>query len=412
MTRYRYMARAATTGERHSGELTAESPAAARSLLREASLVALDLKAVQTRSTRSTRTSDSIFDSWLRSRRATIKTELLESLATLVESGISIRHALEIAGRGRVARPVKGLVSRLADDLGEGESFHEACAKHGGWFDGLEIAAIRVAQQSGELSAAMRRLAERQARGSELRNKLIAALTYPVIIGVVTLLVVAFLSTKTLPPIVEMLRSSGVEVPGLTRVLVAIGQTISSPALLIGLLIPAAALAAIAITVKSRSAGVVAPAWYVRSLPAVCQRLPVATLSRDLADLIASGVPLAGAVEILEPTLRGPGTSRLRHSLARARAAMAEGASLESAFDDEAWFDAEFRRLLAVGQESGELPAMLRRLADRYESRSRRAIDRLAGLLEPAAILLMSAVVGTVVLAAVLPLIRMQELIA
>lgn len=92
---------------------------------------------------------------------------------------------------------------------------------------------------------------------------------------------------------------------------------------------------------------------------------------------------------------------------------MTEGAPLEEAFGDDLWFDAEFRRLLAApGQESGELPPMLRRLADRYEARSRRVIDRLASLLEPAAILVMAAVVGTVVLAAVLPLIRMQELIA
>ncbi|RNC81188.1 MAG: type II secretion system F family protein [Phycisphaera sp.] len=413
MTRFRYQAKLANSGQKQSGELTAESPAAARFILRQAEMIVLDIRPVRERANRAESTSGKLLDGWLRSRRSSQKAELLESLATLIESGVSVRKAIEIAGKGsRVPKKVRSLITRLTDELSEGTALHDACAGHGGWFDELEIAVIRVAQQSGELAPAMRRLAERQSRSSELRDKIIAALTYPILIGVVTALVVVLLSTKTLPPIVEMLRSSDVEVPALTRALVTAGHAFSSP---ISIVIAAITLAAIGFfyaVLNIKSSVRTAPAWYARSLPAVCHRLPVSALARDLADLIASGVPMAQAVEILEPTLRGPGTSRLRASLTSARAAMAEGARLEDAFDDEMWFDAEFRRLLAVGQESGELPSMLRRLANRYEQRSRRAIDRLASLLEPAAILVMSAVVGTVVLGAVLPLIRMQELIS
>jgi len=413
VTRFRYQARLTGSGQKQSGELSAESPAAARSLLRQAQMVVLDIKPVREHGPSATAPSHALFSGWLRSRRSAQKAELLESLATLIESGVSVRHAVEIAGQGsRVPRGIRRLTARLADDLTEGSALHDACASHEGWFDELEIAVIGVAQESGELAPAMRRLAERQSRSSELRDKILAALTYPILIGIVTALVVVLLSTKTLPPIVEMLQSADIEVPALTGALVTTGHALSSPAKVMAALLVFVALAAGIAFIKARPSSRTAPAWYVRSLPAVCQRLPVSALSRDLADLIASGVPMARAVEILEPTLRGPGTSRLRASLASARAAMAEGARLEDAFGDELWFDAEFRRLLAVGQESGELPPMLRRLADRYEQRSRRAIDRLASLLEPAAILIMSAVVGTVVLGAVLPLIRMQELIS
>ena len=413
MTRFRYQARAAATGKRQIGELSAESPAAARSLLREASLTVLNLKPVRQTPRLTWTPINRLLESWLRKRRSTQKAELLESLSTLVESGIPVRQAIDIAGRGsRIPRGIAKLTRNLTDELTEGASLHAACGKERGWFDELEIAVLEVAQESGELSAAMRRLADRQSRSSELRDKIIAALTYPVLIGFVTLLVVVLLSTKTLPPIVEMLAASDIEVPSLTRGLVFVGTTLSSPfAIFTAGLVGMGLLVLIAV-VQTRSTSRVAPGWYVRSLPAVCQRLPVSALARDLADLLASGVPLARAVEILEPTLRGPGTSRLRASLCAARQSMAEGLPLDQAFADEVWFDAEFRRLLAVGQESGELPPMLRRLARRYEQRSRRAIDRLAGLLEPAAILVMSAVVGTVVLAAVLPLIRMQELIS
>ena len=304
------------------------------------------------------------------------------------------------------------ITRRISDDLTEGASLHESCSKHTGWFDSLELAVLEVAQQSGDLSSAMRRLAERQSRSSALRDKVIAAITYPVLIGLVTMLVVVLLSTKTLPPIVEMLTASDIQVPRLTRMLVWSGRAIAAPEAIMAVLTGVVTLILVAVVVRNGTKSRVAPGWYVRLLPSVCHRLPVSALARDLADLIASGVPMALAVSVLTPTLRGPGTSRLRASLESARRAMTEGAPLEEAFGDDLWFDAEFRRLLALGQESGELPPMLRRLADRYEARSRRAIDRLASLLEPAAILVMSAVVGTVVLAAVLPLIRMQELIA
>lgn len=411
--RFRYQARAADTGQRQSGELTAESAAAARSLLRQARLSVLDLRPVHQRRQVRCLGLGGLAAGWLRSRRAGHKAELLESLATLVESGIPLRQAVEIAGRGaRVPKGVRRLTQTLMGELTEGASLHAACAAQGAWFDRLEIAVLEVAQRSGDLSAAMRRLAERQSRSSALRDKLIAAVTYPALIGLVTMLVVVLLSTKTLPPIVEMLVASEIEVPRLTRALVWTGGALASP---FSPLIAAAFGLCVVLLIAVLRAGShvrVAPRWYVRALPAVCHRLPVSALARDLADLIASGVPMAQAAEILGPTLRGLGTSRLRASLEMARRAMTEGAALEDAFGDELWFDAEFRRLLAVGQESGELPPMLRRLADRYEQRSRRAIDRLASFLEPAAILVMSAVVGTVVLAVVLPLIRMQELIS
>jgi len=412
--RFRYLARASGTGERQSGELTAESPAAARALLRQASLAVLDLRPVRERAATSDRLGlGSLASGWLRRRRSGAKTELLESLATLVESGVPLRQAVELTGRGaRVPRHIRRLTQQVAGDLTEGSSLHEACARQPGWFDGLELAVLAVAQRSGDLPAAMRRLAVRQSRSSALRDKLAAALTYPVLIALVTALVVVLLSTKTLPPIVEMLIASDIEVPRLTLVLVSAGRVLASPWTLLTALGAVAVLALLVALLQARGRSRIAPAWSVRLLPAVCHRLPVSALARDLADLIASGVPMAEAVSVLAPTLRGPGTSHLLAALADARRAMAEGRPLEEAFGEELWFDAEFRRLLAVGQESGELPAMLRRLAERYEGRSRRAIDRLAALLEPAAVLAMSAVVGLVVLAAVLPLIRMQELIS
>ena len=113
------------------------------------------------------------------------------------------------------------------------------------------------------------------------------------------------------------------------------------------------------------------------------------------------------ALRVVAPTANGG----LRGALNDAAERLEQGAELDHAFDETIWFDAEFRRLLEVGQSSGELPEVLTRLSRRGERRTRRLLDRLTTLLEPAVILALAALVGLVVMAAVLPLVRLQEIL-
>jgi len=124
-----------------------------------------------------------------------------------------------------------------------------------------------------------------------------------------------------------------------------------------------------------------------------------------------AGIPAVEALRVLPSTVSGVGAPGLRAALGRAADEVERGASLAAALDDGLWFDTEFRRLVAIGEASGELETQLERLGSRYERRARRLIERLASLLEPAVILTLAALVGLVVMAAVLPLIQLQEVI-
>jgi general secretion pathway protein F len=148
-----------------------------------------------------------------------------------------------------------------------------------------------------------------------------------------------------------------------------------------------------------------------RLVPSVVRRLAVARLATGLAALVRTGVPLVDAIRIVAPTLPGLAAAGLRRRLAIAAERVERGDDLADGLDDPLWFDEEMRRLIQVGQASGELPALLMRIGERYERQARRSIDRLAALLEPAVILLLAALVGLVVMGAVLPLIRLQEVI-
>ena len=134
----------------------------------------------------------------------------------------------------------------------------------------------------------------------------------------------------------------------------------------------------------------------------------VGAMAQSLAELVRTGVPLVESLRVLAPTT---GSAALRDVLLRAADRLERGATVAESFEAPAWFDEEFSRLLEIGQATGELAPLLDRIGQRYERSAARAIDRLAQLLEPAAILLLAALVGTVALAAVLPLFQLQEIL-
>ena len=150
------------------------------------------------------------------------------------------------------------------------------------------------------------------------------------------------------------------------------------------------------------------PLWLRRWSPHVLRKLAVARLSIQLAELLRTGVPMVDALRVVAPTT--PGVT-LRRRLLEAADRVERGEDIAAALDDEHWFDGEFQRLLQIGQTSGELDTLLDRLGHRYARQANRMIDRLATLLEPAVILTLAVLVGLVVMAAILPLLRLQEVV-
>ncbi|MBL9149245.1 MAG: type II secretion system F family protein [Phycisphaerae bacterium] len=131
---------------------------------------------------------------------------------------------------------------------------------------------------------------------------------------------------------------------------------------------------------------------------------------RRVAELLRSGLPLVEALRVTAPSCRGLSTG-LAMALRRAARRIESGDDVSESLDAPAWFDAELRRLVAVGEAGGGLEPVLLRVAERHERQADRLVDRLSSLLEPAAILVLAALVGTVVMAAVLPLVKLQEVL-
>ncbi|MFK7961962.1 MAG: type II secretion system F family protein [Phycisphaerales bacterium] len=414
MTTWRYVAVATGPGaDRRRGEMTGATAGDVRRSLRRVGLQVIDIRPIRGGGATGLGRPSALRRVWhrhLRRRRQLVRGDLCDSLATMLESGVPILEAVATligSDRGTGDRS-RVMLTEIHGRLQGGASFSEALDAHRDWFDPAQIAMLRMGQQRGELSDVLRHLAERSARGDELTRQLVGALTYPAIVSAVGLGVVLFLSVNTLPELARILGDAGLEVPALTRGVMAIGQGIIRHWMFIVLAAAAAAgLVGLGIGLADRH-GVGAPDWVTRRTPRILRRLGIAALSVRLAELVRTGIPVSEAMVIVAPTV---GPRALRRTIERAAERVERGHELSAALDDPDWFDAEYRRLVDIGLASGELDSVLERLGRRYERQAERLIDRLATLLEPAAILTLAVLVGTVVMAAMLPLIRLQEII-
>lgn len=412
---WRYRARDTRNGGAECrGECAAETAAAARASLRRVGLQVVSIERVGRGKRSGSGTGiRSAWMRWRRGRRQGVRAELFDSLATLIHSGVPLAEAVDIlcSSRHRGSDSARHMLLATRERLRAGASFSDALGEHVGWFDEPTLAMVRAAQRAGTLARVLRELSDRQARSDAVSRRLIGVMVYPAIVTVVALAVVVFLSQRTLPELTRILTDAGIEVPALTRWVMGVGDAVVGgwAALLF-----ASAVVVIGGPILLRWARARSPRLNngLRSLiPAVLRRIALGRVLTQLAQLLHSDLRVVEALRVVAPTVRG-----LAADLGRALAATADrieqGTDIASSLAEEPfWFDEELCRMVAVGEASGELVAILERIGERQERAAHRAVDHLTSLLEPAVILGLAALVGIVAMAAVLPLVRLQQLV-
>ncbi len=391
------------------GELMAESAVEVRASLRRIGWQVIELR----RARKPIVLPIQLRQAWnrhLRRRRLDQRAEIFEGLCSLLESGLPLVECLEVLGEERQrwsGGSRRQMLVEWRQAMRGGASPAQAMAQHPSWFDGIDCAIVESGQHGGMLPSVLKHMAEREARVDQLGHQLVAALTYPAIITVAAIGVAVFLSVKTLPDLANLLTTARIEVPALTRWVMAGGQLAAHwGAMLLALTVMLAAGGSFALRAAVQRSPRVARIA-TACTPRVLRTWAVSRFAQSLADLLRAGVPAVEALRVLSPTL----PIALSRVVKDAAAEIESGGDLAQALDDPLWFSPQFRRLLHSGQAAGELEAALERMAQRDQRRTERQINRLATLLEPAAILALATLVGTVVLAAVLPLTRLQEVL-
>lgn len=390
-----------------SGTVTADTVALARQALRDRGLVVAGIGEFRTASGASWR--------WLqggvgsrRGARAEAVAELWRNLAVLLRAGVALTDALEVCRRQQRG-PLPGVVQQIIEHLRTGRSLAEALAVHGDWFDELTRSVVQVGERSGTLAEALGELADYQARRRAVVNRLSSALIYPAILCLVGAAVVVFLMGHIVPQLLDVLASAGRELPGPTRGLKAVSDALvrSWPLLLTAGLGLAAGLTALRRTERGRR-GLERAVLAIPVLGDLLKKSWIARISLMLATMLRSDVRFT---EALRTVRRGLPHRLYADELAALEQAIEAGAGIADPLRDSRLIPPLVTHLLAVGQESGELPRMLDEVRSSCEQHVQLALTRFLAVLEPALILVLAAVIGLVVFATLLPILETTRIV-
>lgn len=334
-------------------------------------------------------------------------TAFTDQLATLMGAGQPLDRALQILLDLPESEKAKRLISRVRDLVREGAPLSDALEQQHGAFNRLYINMIRAGEVGGTLERTLRRLAEYMERSQQLRSSIVSALIYPAILAFAVLGAIFMLLTFVVPQFVPMFEDIGMQLPGMTRIVLAFGNFLTGWWwLLIG------GVVALAVWFQRQMAQVdTRRVWDERLLRAglfgsLYMRMETAKLTRTLGTLLQSGVPLLGALAIARNVLANV---VLADAVEAASELVKTGDGLAWALGQQKRFPKMALQMIAVGEESGELDTMLLKVADVYDGETRATIDRMLAALTPILTLIMAVAVGFIMMALLLPIMSIMS---
>jgi general secretion pathway protein F len=400
MTAFRYRA-VALDGRRIDGVVDADSQRQARGALREQGLFALDVQAAAAPSAPSGGRPPRLGGSALML--------LTRQWSTLLAAGIPVERSLAALIEQSDDEPVRRLLAAIRDELLAGHPLHRALERFPQTFGGLYCALVAAGEQSGQLDRVMLRLADNLESSGALRQKLLQALVYPVLVVLVAAGVVGLLMLYVVPQVVAVFQSGRQALPWLTRALISVSDLLRAgwPLLLAGAAGTGWALA----RAWRRTAWRQAVQQRLMRLP-VAGRLLVALdaarLAQTLAILVGSGVPLLAALQAGRAVVW---LLPLRDALERAAGEVREGATLNRALARSGRFPPLLVHMIGSGESSGRLGEMLDKAARQQSDEVGNRLTLAMSLLEPLLILAMGVVVLVIVLAILQPIIEINQLL-
>lgn len=328
-------------------------------------------------------------------------------LATLV-SVAPLEEALRAIAQNADQTRVRDILRQVHGGVREGFRLSEAMGRAAPSFPPIYRAMVSAGEASGSLPAILERLADLLEQQQAVRARLVTALVYPIALAATAVLVVIALMTFVVPRVVEQFDSMGQALPLLTRIVIGISAALQNFGWLAAIVL---ALGALAFAQGLRQPG------FRRAVDGALLRTPIlgrllkevhaARLARTLATMLASGLPVLEGLVLTARTVRN---TVLRQAMDEMAAAVREGAGLSAAMRKAAVFPPVLLYMTASGESSGRLELMLSRAADYLEREFNTFTAAALSLLEPAIIIIMGAVVATIVLSILLPILQLNTL--
>ena len=385
-------------GKRKKGRITAVSLREAKDKLRQESILVTDLSELE-----STGLNKEVN---ILPERVKIEHLIMyvRQFATLIRAGVPIVRATSILRVQTESKVLKKTLSQVEDDLKEGIAYSEAIKKHPRVFSNFFSSMALAGETSGNLEEALDQIGLQLQKQYDVKRKVISALTYPLVVSIVAIGVVAFLMVNVVPTFASIFGQLGGELPLITRIVVAVSDFIAA---FWWLLLTIAILGVFVFTwmlKRDRERFVIDR--LLLKMPIfgpIVTKSQIALLTRSLAVLLQAAVPILTAIEITE---RIVSNRVIRKGLTEAREMMAQGIPLHEPLMRNSNFPPLMTQMIAVGEESGDLDSMLKEVAEFYETEVETTTDRLKSIIEPLLIVVLASVVGVIVISIVVPMFQ------
>ncbi len=387
-------------GRSTKGEIEASSQSMAKAQLRRQGIKPKSVK----------RKSKPLFGSSGKAIKPADIAVFTRQLATMMKAGVPLVQSFDVVADGLDHANLRTLVNSIKNDVASGSGLAPALEKHPKYFDDLFCSLIASGEASGTLEVMLDRVATYKEKSEQLKAKIKKAMTYPIAVIIVALVVTGILLVKVVPQFAETFSSFGSELPAFTLFVLSISNFAQEWwfIILLGIIATVYAFK----EAKRRSVA------FSEALDRLALKAPiigdivfnsvVARFSRTLATTFAAGVPL---VEALESTAGAAGNSVYTKAINQIKDDVTTGSSLYNSIKATGLFPNMLLQMVSIGEESGSLDEMLDKVANHYEEMVDNAVDSLSSLMEPIIMSILGVLVGGLMIAMYLPIFMLGSVV-
>ena len=344
---------------------------------------------------------------WMRGRVKTkVLTQFTRQLATLVNAGLPLMRGIEVLKRQMKDEQMQEALTGIADNIAAGGTFSESLTQYPKIFDKLYVNMVKAGEAGGVLEVVLGRLAEFAEKSEKIKNKVKGAMIYPIVVLIAAVGITAFLLVAVIPKFKQVFNDmlGGASLPAITEWVIQASEFVQHNGLQIAAFV-------FALWVIKKVVGKTEKGAYfydVCSLKmpvtgTLVQRTAVSRVTRTLGTLLASGVPILQSLVIVRDTT---GNRVVSKALQNVHDAVKEGEGMTQPLSQCPVFPPMVTSMVEVGEETGALADMLTRIANTYDDEVDNAVAGMTAAIEPALIIVLALVVGTIVIAMFLPMIK------
>ncbi len=394
-------------GEESFGSIEAHSASEAVDQLRETGLFPINVSPEKT--AKKTRKPSRLRGNITLFRRKSVKPKTLmiftRQLATLINAGLPLLRGLDVLAKQERDPILKETITKLAASVEDGGTFSEALGQHHRIFDDLYVNMVRAGEAGGLLDTVLARLAEFQEKAQKVKNKVASAIVYPIIVLLLAVGIMVFLLIFLVPRFATIFRDmlGGKPLPTITSFVISASGFMQHQ--WIAILISFGALFIIyRMIIRTRTGRVMMDQCKLRApvFGDMTRKTLISRFSRTFGTLVTSGVPILQALEITRETA---GNTVIARAISLVHNSVQEGETVVQPLEASRAFPPMVVSMIDVGEETGQLPEMLLKIAEVYDDEVDNSVAAMTSLLEPIMIVFLAVIVGTIVIALFMPLI-------